>query len=296
MSKGFKKISSTSIRDYFSLTKPGVLFANALTAGAGFLFASKGTINFLLFACLFIGSTLIIASACVLNNVLDQDIDSQMTRTKNRAMVLKTVPRNNALVFSFFIGIIGLIILYVYTNILVVSLGIIGFIDYVLLYGMLSKRLSWHGTLVGSISGAVPIISGYVAVTRSIDMTAVFLFMVMFFWQMPEFYSIAIYRMKEYKSAKIPVITVVKGIPYAQKLIFVYTILFVVSALLITFIGDTSAIYRLIMIVLGVRWIVLSWNSFRASNIELWAKNMFRFSLYILLTFCLLISIDAWLR
>lgn len=259
------------------------------------MFASKGEIDYWLLLALFLGSSLIIASACVLNNFLDQDIDSKMVRTKNRAMVKKSIPNVNAVIFSATLGILGLVTLVFYTNNLVVLLGIIGFVDYVVLYGMFSKRLSWHGTLVGSISGAVPIISGYVAVTGRIDIVSMLLFVVLFFWQMPEFYSIAVYRKNEYKSANIPVISVVKGIPYTQKLIVVYTILFVVATLLIPVFGKTSILYAFVMSILGLRWIVLGWASFSSSQVDDWAKAMFRFSLYILLVFSLLISVDAWL-
>lgn len=284
-----------TVKKYVSLTKPGVLFANAITAGAGFLFASKGGVDLWLLAALFVGSTFIIGSACVLNNVLDQDIDAKMTRTKNRAMVLKSIPILNAVVFSAILLLLGLITLYQYTNNLVVLLGTVGFVDYVVLYGMLSKRLSWHGTLVGSISGAIPIISGYVAVTGTIDLVAVLVFLVLFFWQMPEFYSIAIYRKKEYKTAGIPVVSVVKGIPFTQKLIFVYTVLFVASTLLIPILSNTSITYMALMTLLGLRWLVLGWQSFSTSDVAKWAKEMFRFSLVILLSFSFLISVDAWL-
>ncbi len=272
-----------------------MLFANAITALAGFLFASMGEINFWLLVSLFLGSTFVIASACVLNNILDQDIDSKMIRTKNRAMVKKSIPSAHAVIFSATLGILGLVTLALYTNNLVVMLGIVGFVDYVVLYGMLSKRLSWHGTLVGSISGAIPIISGYVAVTGRIDIVAVLVFLVLFFWQMPEFYSIAIYRKKEYMSANIPVVSVIKGIPYTQKLIFVYTILFVASTLVLPILGHASITYTLLMTTLGIRWLILGWKSFSSTDVDRWAKQMFGFSLVILLAFSFLISIDAWL-
>ena len=93
--------------------------------------------------------------------------------------------------------------LVAWTNWLVVITGLAGFFTYVVLYGMLSKRMSVHGTLVGSISGAAPIFAGYVAVTGSIDAAAVLVFLAIFFWQMPEFYSIAVYRRDEYARAGV---------------------------------------------------------------------------------------------
>src|SRR5690606_20558646 len=114
-----------------------VLYGNAISAAAGFLLASRGDINGLLFLWLCLGTTLVIASACVLNNYLDQDIDSRMARTKKRARWIETVGPRNAVIFSVVLGLAGMAILVAYTNWLVVLVGLIGFIDYVVLYGML---------------------------------------------------------------------------------------------------------------------------------------------------------------
>ncbi len=284
-----------TFKDYYSLVKPGVLYGNAITAVAGFLLASQGRIDWWLFVALTAGSTCIIASACALNNYLDQDIDSKMARTKTRAIVAGKVKGSRAVILSVLLGVAGLVILTAYTNWLVVAIGIVGFVDYVVLYGMLSKRLSYYGTLVGSISGAVPVLAGYVAVTGAIDLGAVLVFAVLFLWQMPEFYSIAIYRQKEYKAAGVPVISVVKGIDKTRVHIFFYTLAFVVSTLLLTVFTYTGVTYFVVMALLGAYWLRLAANGLRAPDADAWARKMFRFSLVILLVFCLMISIDAWL-
>ena len=164
------------IRAYYSLTKPGVLYGNVITAAAGFFLASGRHIDWWLFLALLVGTTLVIGSACVINNYFDQDIDSLMERTKKRAIVSGQVPARSALVFGIILGILGMMILVAYTNWLVVAIGVIGFIDYVVLYGMLSKRMSVHGTLVGSISGAMPILAGYVGAAGVIDLGAILVF------------------------------------------------------------------------------------------------------------------------
>lgn len=285
----------SKINIYYSLTKPGVLYGNALTAAAGFLLASRGDVDVWLFLALSVGITLVIASACVLNNYLDQDIDKKMARTKQRALVRGDIPGKNAVIFSVFLGVVGFIILSLYTNSLVVLIGAIGFIDYVLLYGMLSKRLSIHGTLVGSISGAAPILAGYCAVSGVLDVGAVIVFAILFLWQMPEFYSIAIYRHDEYKAAKIPVMSVVKGIKSTKIQIFLYTIAFVIATILLTIFGYTSFTYLVVMVALGAYWLWLGAKGFRTNNDDAWARQMFKFSLIVLLVFCGLISVDAWL-
>lgn len=284
-----------TFKDYYSLTKPGVLYGNALTAAAGFLLASRGHIDLWLFLMLFIGTTLIIASACVLNNYLDQDIDSRMARTKNRAIVSGKVAGRHAVIFSIVLGVVGFLILLVHTNVLVVIIGAIGFVDYVVLYGMLSKRLSWHGTLVGSISGAMPILAGYVAVTGKIDIGAVIVFAVLFLWQMPEFYSIAVYRRKEYAAAGVPVISVVKGAKQTRTQIFWYTLAFVIATISLTVYGYTGIIYLVIMLAFGLYWLWLGAKGLRVMEWEsdAWARRMFRFSLIILLVFCAMIAVGG---
>jgi protoheme IX farnesyltransferase len=284
-----------NVRAYYQLTKPRVTYGNAITAVAGFLFAAQGHIDWVAFLALTIGMTFVIAAACVLNNYLDQDIDAKMERTKNREMVRGVIPGRNAVVFSVLLGLIGTVLLYLFTNLLTALIGIFGFVVYVWLYGAWSKRQSIHGTLVGSVSGAAPILGGYTAVANTIDMNAVLLFLILFLWQMPEFYSIAVYRRKEYKAAGVPVMTVVKGTKNTIQQIFAYTLLFVFSTLLLSIAGHASYTYLIVMALLGARWIMLAIQGLRAVDTDAWARKMFRFSLVILVVFSFIISIDAWL-
>jgi protoheme IX farnesyltransferase len=285
--------ASNSLRTYYQLTKTGVLYGNVLTAVAGFLLAAAyfDTLPLVLFVATIIGMTLVIASACVLNNVLDQDIDRIMERTKNRGVASGQVSPANAAIFSGVLWLIGMAVLRIFTNWLVVAIGLFGFVVYVWLYGALSKRRSIHGTLVGSISGAMPILAGYVAVADRIDAAAVLLFLMLFFWQFPEFYSIAIYRRKEYAAAGVPVMSVVKGVRNTKLQILVYTVLFVVSTLLLTPFGYTGWIYFAVMTVLGLYWLKLAVDGQRAKDSDAWARRMFHWSLIILLALCLMLAV-----
>jgi protoheme IX farnesyltransferase len=282
---------SATITRYYSLTKPGVLYGNALTAAAGFLLASRGTFDIGLFLALFIGTTLVIASACVLNNVLDRDIDTVMERTRNRATVTGRIAARNAVIFSIVLGIVGVGILVAWTNWLEVGVGLGGFLVYVVLYGMLSKRMSIHGTLVGSVSGAAPILAGYVAVTGAVDVGAVLVFLAVFLWQMPEFYSIAIYRRDEYARAGIPVISVVRGVTNTTIQIFVYTVAFVIVTLLLPAFGYVGIVYAVVMGSLGVWWIVLGLTGLGNADAVGWSRKMFRFSLVMILALCLMLAV-----
>lgn len=283
------------LQSYYSLTKPGVTYGNAMTAVAGFLLASGQQIDLARLIVFSIGITFVIASACVINNYLDQDIDRIMARTKNRALVQGSIPGYHAVILSAVLGILGAMLIYVFTNPLTLFVSATGWLVYVVFYGMLSKRMSIHGTLVGSISGATPILAGWTAVTDSIGIGGALLFAILFFWQMPEFYSIAVYRRNEYAKAKVPVMSVIKGVKSTKRQILIYTLLFVISTLLLTVYGVTGYAYFIAMLLLGGYWLWLGIKGQTTPNDDAWARKMFRFSLIILLAFSFLISIEALL-
>lgn len=281
-----------TIKRYYALTKPRVTYGNALSAVAGFLFASRDGLMATEFIGLTVGITLVIAAACALNNHLDRDIDQLMERTKSRVSATGQVGGWQAVSFSLVLGVIGVALLAAFTNWLTVGVAIFGFVVYVYFYGMTSKRRSVHGTLVGSVSGAAPILAGYVAVTGTIDTAGLLLFVILFLWQMPEFYAIAIYRQKEYAAAKVPIMSVVKGIDSTRRQIFGYAILFVLASLLLTPYGGAGWSYLTVMAAVGAYWLLLSWRLLGASDYNQAARRVFRWSLVVLLVLCLMISLD----
>lgn len=282
------------LKKYYRLTKPGIIRGNAITAIAGFFLASKGSVDFWLLLATLVGVCSIMASACVLNNYIDRDIDRVMARTKERALVKGTISSSNAIVFATLLGILGFWTLGAYTNSLTVLIGVIGFVDYIVLYGF-SKRKSVHGTLVGSISGATPPVAGYCAVTGRFDSGALLLFLILTFWQMPHFYAIAIRRLKDYKTAKIPVLPVVKGMKSTRVQMVTYTAGFVLVSSLLTVLDYTGYTYLIVMLVVGLIWLRLTSQGFKAKDDTAWARQVFLFSLVVLLTFSIMISVDSWL-
>jgi protoheme IX farnesyltransferase len=279
------------ISEYFRLTKPGIIFGNVINATASFFLASKGHINFPLLFELLIGTSFIIASACVFNNYLDRGIDAKMARTKKRALVQKLIPVPYALVYGAALGILGILILIFSTNLLTVLAGILAFIFYVFLYTPLKKK-SVYAVIVGSVPGAIPAVAGYLAVTGRIDTGAILLFFILVFWQMPHFYSIAIYRLKEYAAANIATLPVKKGVFLTKIQILLYIIAFIVASSLLTFFGFVGSSYLVVMLVLGFSWLILALKGFRAKDDDSWARLMFKMSLIIILCFSVMISID----
>lgn len=159
-----------------------------------------------------IGSSLVIGAAGIFNNLYDRDIDRMMERTKNRPTVSGIIDTRIGLIIGIWIAIGGLVALYIASP-LSAFVGFLGLFLYVVPYTMWTKRRTIYNTEVGSLSGAIPPLIGWAAISPDIlHPHAVALFVLMLIWQMPHFYAIGIRRMEEYRAANIPMLPVVKGI------------------------------------------------------------------------------------
>ena len=192
------------IRTYYELTKPGIIYGNAITAVAGFFIASpKPLAEAGVLGLTLIGLSLVIASACVFNNYFDREIDARMERTKNRALAMGQVSGRSAIVFALLLLVLGAAVLALYTTPLALSVALLGFVVYVFLYTPLKPR-SPSALYIGAVAGATPPVVGYTAVTNTLDLYALALFAVLYVWQIPHFLAIALYRYEEYKAAGVP--------------------------------------------------------------------------------------------
>lgn len=279
---------------YYKLTKPGIVRGNAITALGGFFLAARGHINLTVLLAMVTGLSLIIASGCVWNNYLDRNIDKKMKRTQKRALVTGAISVRSALIFGTILGLLGTYLLIHFTTMLTAAIALFGFVAYVIIYGI-GKRKTVHGTAIGSISGSIPPVVGYVAVTNQLDLGALLLFLVLVCWQMPHFYAIAIMRMKDYAKAGIPVLPVKRGV-YATKVqIVLYIIVFILACMALTFCGYTGYTYTLVMGLVGLFWLDRSIRGFRVDNDRKWAGKVFGFSLLALLVFSVMISVNSLL-
>lgn len=280
------------LNDYYYLTKPGIIRGNILSAAAGFLLAAGTTPDLGLLAVSLAGLALVIASACVTNNYLDRTIDTAMERTKQRAIAAGRVSGRSALLYASGLGIVGGSLLAVYTNYLCLIVAIAGWLAYVVLYGI-GKRRTVYGTLIGTISGALPPVVGYTAVTGRLDAAALCLFVILIAWQLPHFYAIALYRLNDYKAAKLPVWPAVKGIASTKRHITWSIIGFMLAAASLSALGYTGQTYLVLTLLLAVSWL---WQATRrATDNQQWAKRVFLHSLFVLSLWCILTAGSAWL-
>lgn len=277
--------------NYYLVTKPGIIMGNLITVAAGFLLASKGVIDLWLFFATLLGLALIIASACVFNNYIDRQIDKKMERTKNRALAAGLISHKKAILFAISLFIIGNLVLFTYTNASASLVADVGFFIYVTLYSIW-KHHTIYGTAIGSIAGATPPVVGYLAVNNLFDSGALILFSILICWQMPHFFSIAMYRLDDYTRASIPVLPVMRGVYKTKWRMLIYIIAFILTTTLLTLFNYTGYAYLAIATLLGIAWLSLCLKGFKSNNDQLWAKQMFRLSLVIITAICVTIPFD----
>jgi protoheme IX farnesyltransferase len=265
-------------KDYYSLTKPGIIFGNIITLLGGFFLASRHGIDLVLLISTMLGMSLVIACGCVLNNVIDADIDPLMERTKNRLIARGIISTKAAIVYASLLGLLGFLILFLQTNVLTVWIALIGLFFYVVVYSLWFKRRSIFGVTVGGIAGAVPPVVGYVAVSNHFDSGAIILFLILFFWQIPHSYAIAIYRLNDYSAASIPVLPLKKGILYTKISMLVHMLAFAIVAVMPYFFGYTNFLYFVVALSVGVFWLFQGIRLFNKDPVR-WAKKIFLFSI-----------------
>lgn len=263
---------------YYKLTKPGIIRGNAVHVVAGALLASTGQLDWTTIGAVLIGTSLVIASACVANNYIDRDIDAKMNRTKTRASVTGEVSLKSAVVYAAILGLAGFAILIVFTSLLVTMIGAAAYFLYVVAYGI-AKRRTIHSTLVGAIPGALPAMAGFVAVDGAISYGSVLVFLLVAAWQMPHFYAISVFRRSEYAEAGIPVMAVVKPHQTVRYYILAYVAVYAlaIAALIACQVVVPSA--GILLIGGALAWFLTCIDS-KLPAAE-WARSVFKVSLFL---------------
>ncbi len=265
---------------YYQLTKPGIIRGNLIHVLAGVLFASSTAISWPSVLGVLVGTSLVIASACVCNNYMDRSMDARMARTKNRASVTGKIPLINGMVFAVLLALGGWYTLYALTNWLVMLIGLVAFIFYVFIYGW-AKRRTVHSTLVGAIPGALPAMAGYVAISGHLSIGAWLIFLLIFTWQMPHFYAISLFRRKEYAAAAVPVLGVVKPFQTVKNYMLLYIVLYVsvIAAMIAT---ETARPAAGMLLLAGAAYWVYVFMMTKGDQ-DKWAKSIFGASLVLTL-------------
>lgn len=264
------------LKAYYLLTKPGIVKGNALHALAGALFASTLTMQWTQLLGVLIGTSLVIASACVANNYMDRGIDARMKRTKRRPSVTGTVSLKNAMIYAALLFLAGLAVLYFMTNWIVIVIGLIAYVLYVFVYG-LAKRKTVHSTVIGAIPGALPAMAGYVAISGQLSIEPWLIFLLIFAWQMPHFYAISVFRRDDYSAAGIPVLAVVSSFKVVKHAILFYMMFYVVIIALLISTKTVVPSAGFLLLAGAAYWIAIYFTD--TKNNEKWARSLFGTSL-----------------
>lgn len=280
------------LKEYVALTKPGIIRLNAIAAFGGFWVASKWDINWWLLLYMLIGTALTMASACVINNYWDRELDKKMERTKNRALPMNRMSPSTVLVYGIILGIAGVTILFTLVNARTGWLGLLGMFVYIVIYTMWLKRTSTWSTSIGGVSGAMPPVIGYCAVNE-VDMGAWLLFALLFLWQPAHFWSLAIRRVEEYRAAGYPLLPVVKGIPRTKLQMIPYIALLIPTGILMFTYDYVGYFFLAISLLGGGLWLVHTLMGFKAKDTEKWAKTNFFISINYLMVIFFVMVVDT---
>jgi len=276
-------------RDYFELTKPKVVTLIVFTAIVGMFLAVPDWpgASALLFGTLGIG--LAASSAAVINHVLDARIDAEMARTRARPLPQGKISAVQALTFAAVLCVISMSILTILVNSLTAVLTFASLIGYAIIYTIYLKRSTPQNIVVGGAAGAAPPVLGWAAVTGEVHADALLLFLIVFVWTPPHFWSLAIAKRDDYAKVSIPMLPVTHGVQLTQLFILLYTILLVLITVLPYSSGMSGVIYLATALILGAIFLSYAIRLRKDTGTEL-PMRVFRYSInYLMILFAALL-------
>jgi protoheme IX farnesyltransferase len=281
------------VEDYLALLKPSVMSLVVFTAIVG-LVVAPGAINpviaVIAIVCIAIGA----GASGALNMWYDSDIDAIMSRTQNRPIPAGRITREEALVFGLVLSVFSVALLGLATNWVAGGLLAFTIVFYAVVYTMWLKRSTPQNIVIGGAAGAFPPMVGWAAVTGTISIESVALFMIIFLWTPPHFWALALYKQSDYGAAGIPMMPNVKGEASTKLQILVYSVLLAASALVPTLLGFSGLLYTVVAVLTGAMFLWLSWKLFRANEsvpMRKAARTLFTYSLsYLFIVFFALLT------
>ena len=282
--------------DFLALTKPRVMSLLLVSAIAGAFLGAQSMPSFKIIVAVLIGGALASGGAASLNMAYESELDQKMGRTKNRPVAEGRISFNTAILFGIALNVGSFVILALMTNILAAALAIVGTVLYFGLYTVILKRTTTQNIVIGGAAGAVPPLVGYAASAGTIDLSAWYLFVIIFFWTPPHFWALAIMIKDDYARANIPMLPVVMGVKHTTKQILLYTA--VLSVLTILFGLVSQPLGWIYTVGSGSLNCILIWYAYRLMKgpDRPAATKLYKYSLLYLALFFLLIMIDSILE
>ena len=283
-------LSPPGWRDYLQLTKPRVSLLIVFTAVVGMILASPDLAQLPRLAWGTLGIAMASGSAAALNQILDQRIDRQMARTRRRPLASGSLDTCQAIALAGVLCVGSMTVLFVSVGGLCALLTFGALIGYAVIYTAWLKHATPQNIVIGGAAGAAPPVLGWVAVTHSIDPQALVLFLIIFTWTPPHFWSLAIARRDEYAKVGIPMLPVTHGIAYTRKQILLYTAALSLFTLIPVAIRMSGLVYLATALALDTRFLYLVLALYRGKRQDLPIRT-FRFSIaYLMVLFAALIA------
>lgn len=281
---------------YWSLTKPKVVFLIVFTALVGMLLAAQGAVpvDILFFGLAGIG--LSAASGAAINHVVDRHIDSIMDRTRSRPLPSGGLDQQEALMFAVSLGVVGLSMLVLFVNLLTAVLTFFALVGYALIYTMYLKRATPQNIVWGGAAGAAPPLLGWTAVTGQVGSEALMLFLIIFIWTPPHFWALAIRRRDEYAKADIPMLPVTHGIQFTKVQILLYTILLFIVTLMPFLFQMSGLIYLAGAVSLGIGFLYYAIRLYLDRSPNKIAMKTFGYSIFYLSLLFAFLLVDHYAR
>ena len=277
---------------YLELTKPRIVLLVLLTGLPALLLAARGLPDLRTFVGALLGTALAAASAAAFNHVFDRDIDAVMTRTRNRPLPTGTLTPAQAFAFATLLGALAWLVLDLWTNRLAALIGLASIVYYALVYTVWLKRATPQNIVIGGGAGATAPLIAWAAVTGRIDLVAVALAAIVFFWTPPHFWALALYRREDYERAGIPMLPVTHGEEETRRQILLYTLGLVPVTLVPAAMGAAGALYALAATGLGGAFAWFAWKLWRTRETKR-AVHLFRFSILYLFVLFVALGVDA---
>jgi protoheme IX farnesyltransferase len=280
---------------YLALTKPRIVMLAAFCALIGMLLAAESLVPWHILVFGTAGISLLAGAGFAFNCVIERTIDARMARTRARPLARGEVGTAPAIAFAAAIGVLGAALLYFFVNALTMWLTLATFVGYAVVYTVLLKPATPQNIVIGGASGAMPPVLGWAAVANEVSAPALVLFLIIFVWTPPHFWSLALYRIDDYRKSGLPMLPVTHGAEFTRLNILLYTLLLVATSLMPYLIGMSGAFYLACALALGAVFVAYAWRMWRSYSDAL-ARKTFGYSIFYLAALFGALLVDHYLR
>jgi len=284
--------TASSVRDYFTLLKPGVMSLVVFTGAIG-MWMAPGHLHpfyqFITVLCIALGS----GAGAALNMWYDRDIDAVMARTKNRPIPAGRIAADDALALGLMLSVASVALLSLVVNLAAAAWLAFAIFFYAVIYTMLLKRATSQNIVIGGLAGALPALIGWVAASPEPALMPWLMVAIVFFWTPPHFWALALYRHDDYRRAGVPMLPVTHGIATTKHYILAYTV-FMVLVSLTPLVAGAQALYGVGAVLLGANFLRHAWRVLRSDAAGI-AMRMFGFSILYLFALFALLLVDHFI-